>query len=157
MLAPANSEASQKVTRMYGSAVAIAATDRKENIMLRYALIGLATAALLTTTFVPDEALARGGRGGGFRGGGGGFHGGGVRGGGFRGGAVHAGGVRGGAYRGAAVRGGAYRGVGYRGVARGVGWGAAAGAAAVGAGYYGGYGSSCYRDSYGQVICPNQW
>jgi hypothetical protein len=40
--------------------------------MLRHAIIGFAAAALVSTTFIPDEALARGG---------GGFHGGGFRGG----------------------------------------------------------------------------
>jgi hypothetical protein len=42
----------------------------------------------------------------------------------------------------------------------GVGVGAAAvGAAAAGAAYYGGgyYNNNCYRDGYGQLICPNQY
>jgi hypothetical protein len=114
--------------------------------MLRHALLGLAAVTLLSATLIPDDAFARGGRGGG------GFRGGAV---GVRGGAV---GVRGGAV---AVRGGAYRTAGrYYGARRAVrvGVGAAAvGAAAAGAGYYGGYyGNSCYRDGYGQLICPNQ-
>src|SRR5436305_9979941 len=130
--------------------------------MFRYALIGLAAAALVGATLVPDDALARAGRGGGggYRGGGG-FHGGGAH---YRGGAVHAGryggrahvanrmvrhpyartAARAGVYRGAAYRGGAYR--GYR------GYGAAAvGAAALGAAAYGSYGynNRCHYDAYG--------
>ena len=31
--------------------------------MLRYIFLGLAAAALVSTSFIPDEALARGGRG----------------------------------------------------------------------------------------------
>ena len=112
--------------------------------MLRHALLGFAAVTLLSATLIPDDAFARGGRGGG------GFRGGAV---GVRGGAV---GVRHGAVgvRGAAVgvRGGHY---GARRAVR-VGVGAAAvGAAAAGAGYYGGYyGNSCYRDAYGQLLCP---
>jgi hypothetical protein len=121
--------------------------------MLRHALLGLAAVTLLSATLIPDDAFARGGRGGGVRGGAVGVRGGAV---GVRGGAVA---VRGGAYRTAAVRGGRYGG-GYYGARRAVrvGVGAAAvGAAAAGAGYYGGYyGNSCYRDGYGQLICPNQ-
>jgi hypothetical protein len=114
--------------------------------MLRHVLIGIASAALAGALFVPDEALARGGvRGGG------GFHGGGVRAAGIRGGHISRPIARPGAgvVRGAAV----YRG----GVRRGAVWGA--GAAAVGAGaYYGsGYYNNCYRDAYGQTICPNQY
>jgi len=100
--------------------------------MLRHALLGFAAVTLLSATLIPDDAFARGGRGGA----------------GFRGGAV---GVRHGAV---GVRGGHY---GARRAVR-VGVGAAAvGAAAAGAGYYGGYyGNSCYRNGYGQLICPNQ-
>jgi hypothetical protein len=105
--------------------------------MMRHLLIAFAAATVVGATMIPDEAFARRGGGGGARG--------------FHGGAV---GARG-AHRGAV----AGRGYGYRGhpVARGAAWGAA-GAAAVGAGaYYGnGYNNSCYRDSYGQVICPQQ-
>jgi hypothetical protein len=128
---------------------------RKGKPMLRHILIGLAAATLVTATLVPDDALARRGGGGGARGGGG-FH-----------GAAVGGGVRGVGVRGgrpvarAGVRGAAYRGAAWRGAARG-----AAGAAAVGAGayyggsYYGGYGGSsnnCYRDTYGQVVCPDRY
>ena len=115
--------------------------------MLRHALLGLAAVTLLSATLIPDDAFARGGRGGG------GFRGGAV---GVRGGAV---GVRHGAVgvRGAAV---GVRGGYYGGARRAARWGvgaAAVGAAAAGAGYYGGYyGNSCYRDGYGQLICPNQ-
>ena len=68
-------------------------------MLLRYLLAALAAFVLLTASLIPDDAYARGGRGGGggFRGGGGGFHGGGFRGG---GGGMHAGGVHGGGYRG---------------------------------------------------------
>ena len=109
--------------------------------MLRHIFIGLAAAALASASLIPDEALARGGRGGGFHG--------------ARGGAV-------GAYRGhvahpIAGRGVAYRGAAWRGVRRGVAVGAAAGAVGA-AGYYGGgyYNNDCYRDGYGRLICPNQ-
>jgi hypothetical protein len=35
---------------------------------------------------------------------------------------------------------------------------AAVGAAAAGAAYYGGYyNNGCYRDTYGYVVCPNQY
>jgi hypothetical protein len=114
--------------------------------MFRHVMIGLAAATLVGAMLVPDDAAARGGRGGGAR--------------------VSAGG-------GARIAGNrahishpiARPGVGYcRYGYRGVGWGVgavAAGAAA--AGYYGnsgyGYGdyNNCYRDSYGQLICPNQY
>jgi hypothetical protein len=127
--------------------------------MLRKAFVGLAAAVLVGTAFIPDDALA--------------FRGGGARVGGARVGAV---GVRGGAvagrgvaYRGGAVayRGGAYRGAAWRGgyPYRGAAVGAAAiGAAAAGAaaygyynnsyGYYGGANNGCYRDAYGNVVCP---
>jgi hypothetical protein len=125
----------------------------KDKPMLRHALVALAAITLLSATLIPDDAFARGGRGGG-----GGVRGGGaagVRGGavGVRGGAV---GVRGGGYRTAGVRGGRYGGY-YGGARLGVG-AAAVGAAAVGAGYYGNYyyNNSCYRDAYGRQICPNQ-
>jgi hypothetical protein len=120
--------------------------------MMRHLIIAVGAVALIGTTILPDDAIARGGRGGGA---------------GFRGGAVHA---RGGAV---GVRGGAvgYRGgaAGYRGAVAGRGYGyrygrgaaigaAAVGAAAVGAGaYYGGGYNNCYRNSYGQLICPNQY
>jgi hypothetical protein len=146
----------------------------RRNAMLRYVLIAFASLILVCASLVPDDAFARGG----FRGGGG-FHGGGARAAGFRGGAVHAGryggaarygavGRYGGAgryavagrgygYRGAAYRGGVYRGAAYGAAAVGA---AAVGAAAAGA-YYGGYGgyynNGCYRDAYGQWICPNQY
>ena len=118
---------------------------------MRHLLIALAAAAVVGTSIIPDDAFARRGGAAGVRG---------PRGGGVavgpRGGAVAVG-PRGNV---AASRG--YSGYGYRGhpVARGAAWGAAAaGAAAVGAGYYygNGYNNSCYRDSYGQVICPNQY
>jgi hypothetical protein len=118
--------------------------------MLRHLLIALTAAAVVGTSIIPDDALAarrgaaaaRGPRGGGVAVG-------------PRGGAVAVG------PRGNVA---ASRGYGYRGhpVARGAAWGAA-GAAAVGAGYYygndNGYNnnSNCYRDSYGQVVCPNQY
>ena len=122
--------------------------------MLRRILIASAAAAMLLVNFIPDDAFARGGRGGGVRAGG--FHGGGaVRAGGYRGGAVAARGYRGGAV---AVRGGrygyrgayAYRGYGYR------PYGAAAvGAAAVGAAAAGAYyRSGCGYDAYGNWVCP---
>jgi hypothetical protein len=111
--------------------------------MLRRILIAAGAAAMLLVTFTPDDAFARGGRGGGMRAGG--FHGGGaVRAGGYRGGAVAARGYRGGAV---AVRGGRY---GYR---YGVG-AAAVGAAAVGAAAAGAYRSGCGYDSYGNWVCP---
>ncbi len=74
--------------------------------MLRYILAALAALVLLTASLIPDDAYARGGRGGGgYRGGGGGY----------RGGAVAVRGARGGAVavRGGRVAGG-YRGYGYR-------------------------------------------
>ena len=129
--------------------------------MMRHLLIALAAAAVVGTSIIPDDAFARRGGAAGVRG---------PRGGGVavgaRGGAVAVGPRGNVAARGAGYRGG----YGYRGhpVARGAAWGAA-GAAAVGAGayygnsYYGnttygsGYNSNCYRDSYGQVICPNQY
>jgi hypothetical protein len=117
----------------------------KDKPMLRHALVALAAITLLSATLIPDDAFARGGRGGG-----GGVRGGGAAG--VRGGAV---GVRGGGYRTAGVRGGRYGGY-YGGARLGVG-AAAVGAAAVGAGYYGNYyNNSCYRDAYGRPICPNQ-
>ena len=66
--------------------------------MLRSILAALAALVLVTVCLIPDDAYARGGRGGGggFRGGGGGFHGGGMRAGGFRGGSIHAGRIHGG-------------------------------------------------------------
>ena len=123
--------------------------------MLRSALVVLAAAVLVGTTFVPDDALA-------FRGGGrgGGFHG--ARASSFGGGTARAGGYRGVAGRGYGYRGGAYRATAYRGryPYRGAAIGAAAvGAAAVGAaaygayGAYGGYNNGCYRDAYGNLVC----
>jgi len=130
--------------------------------MVRYSLIGLAVAILVGASLVPDDAFARRGGGGGFRGGGG-FHGGGMR-------AAH---VRGGAgryahvsrpiagrpvARAAAAR-GVYRGAAYRGAYRGAAYGAAVvGATAVGAYGYNYYNNNgCYRDAYGNVVCPNQY
>src|SRR5262245_7176451 len=43
--------------------------------MLRHALVGLAAATLLSATLIPDDASARGGRGGGARAGGAGVRG----------------------------------------------------------------------------------
>jgi hypothetical protein len=126
---------------------------RWSKLMLGRILIATAAAAMLVATFIPDDAFARGGRGGGMRAGG--FHGGGaVRAGGYRGGAVAVRGSRGGAV---AVRGGRY---GYRGAYayRGYGAGAAAvGAAAVGAAAAGAYyrgGAGCGYDTYGNWVCP---
>ena len=129
--------------------------------MMRHLMIGLAAATLVGAMLIPDDASARG-RGGGAR--------------------VGAGGARVGAVGGArvgAIGGARYGAIGNRAyvsrpIARpGVGYGrygyrglgaAAVGAAAIGAaGYYGGYGSDyygsngCYRDSYGQLICPDQY
>jgi hypothetical protein len=110
--------------------------------MLRQTMIGLAVVTLVGAAFAED-ALARGG----YRGGGG----------------RHVGAV---GARGAHIshpiagRGVAYRGGVYRGARWGAVGAAAAGAAAVGAaGYYGGYyggSNTCYRDSYGRLLCPNQ-
>ena len=114
--------------------------------MLRRILIASAAAAMLFVTFTPDDAFARGGRGGGMRAGG--FHGGAVAARGYRGGAVA---VRGGRYGyGGAYRAGAYRGYGYGAGAAAVG-AAAVGAAAAGAYYRGG----CGYDSYGNYVCPD--
>src|SRR3954464_4010889 len=111
---------------------------REIPVMLCYILTPLAALVLLTASFIPDDAYARGRGVGGYRGGGG-FHGGGYRGGavavrGARGGAVA---VRGGAV---AVRGGYRRGYGAAAVGA-----AAVGAAAAGAYYRGG----CGYDAYG--------
>src|SRR5262249_47732074 len=111
--------------------------------MLRHALLGFAAATLLTATLMPDDAQARG-----FRGGGGGFHGGALPGGGFPARAGYRP-IPGRPYARAAVRGAAYRGAAY-----GAAGAAAVGAAAAGAGYY--Y-NNCYRDSYGRLVCPNQY
>src|SRR5690349_953234 len=115
--------------------------------MLRHVMIGLAAATLVGAMLVPDDAAARAGRGGARISAGGGAR--------IAGNRTHV------------SRPIARPGVGYgRYAGRGVGWGvgaAAVGAAAAGA-YYGNYGYSdyynnnnCYRDSYGQVICPNQY
>ena len=126
--------------------------------MFSRVLIASAAAAMLLVTFTPDDAFARGGRGGGMRAGG--YHGGAVAARGYRGGAVAARGYRGGAV---AVRGGSYgyRGAyGYRGYGyRGYGVGAAAvGAAAVGAAATGAYyRSGCGYDAYGNWVCPNRY
>jgi hypothetical protein len=115
--------------------------------MLRYILTALAALVLLTASFIPDDAYARGRGGGGYRGGGG-FHGGG-----YRGGAVAVRGARGGAV---AVRGGRY---GYAPYRRGYG-AAAVGAAAVGAAAAGAYyyrGGGCGYDAYGNYVCPNAY
>jgi hypothetical protein len=122
--------------------------------MMRNLMIGLAAATLVGALLVPDEGLARGGRGGGAR----------VSGGGAR----MSAGVRVGAVgnRAHVSRPIARPGVGYgryAGSGRYRGWGVAAGAAAIGAaGYYGGYYgngyyNNCYRDAYGQLICPDQY
>ena len=135
--------------------------------MLRYILAALAAIVMFTASLIPDDAYARGGRGGGggMRGGGGfsggsGF-GGGMRGGGYGGGGMRAGSISGGrGFAGGAhpshpiahpgVGGPGYRpgyGYGYR---PGYGWGAAAaGAAVVGAGLaYGAY-APYYGYDYG--------
>ena len=102
--------------------------------MIRYILAAFAALILLTASLIPDDAYARGGRGGGaYRGGGG-----------YRGGAVAVRGPRGGGA--VAVRGAGYRGYGYRGYGVGA---AAVGAAAVGTAAYR---RSCY-DAYGNYIC----
>ena len=135
--------------------------------MLKYILAGLSAFVLLTATLIPDDAYARRGGGGGFRGGGGGFHGGGMRAGGFHGGGMYAGriarpshpiagrpiaGRPGRPIAGRPGYGGGY----YR---PGWGYGAAAVGAAAAYGAYGYYGNnySCYYDSYGQYICPQQY
>jgi hypothetical protein len=112
--------------------------------MMRHVMIGLAAATLVGAMLVPDEGLARAGRGGGAR----------------------VGAVGGRAHVSHPI---ARSGVGYGRYAgygryRGVGWGAAAvGAAAAGAAYYGGgsygngYYNNCYQDAYGQLICPDQY
>jgi hypothetical protein len=128
------------------------AGDRKGHTMLRHVMIGLAAATLVGAMLAPDDAAARGGRGGGARMGAGG----GARIGGY-GGRAHVsrpiarpGVGYGGRYAGGRYGYGRY---GYRGVGVGA---AAVGAAAAGAYYNNGYYSnSCYRDSYGQLICPN--
>jgi hypothetical protein len=118
--------------------------------MLRCILAALAALVLVTVTLIPDEADARGGRGGGGYRGGGGVH---------RGGAVHAGRIHGGVgryggrYAGRVGYGG-YRGGYYR---RGLAYGAVGAAAAYGAyGYYGNRGG-CYYNQYGQTVCPQQY
>jgi hypothetical protein len=125
--------------------------------MFRHVMIGLAAATLVGALLIPDDASARGGRGGG----GARMHGGG-------GARIAAGGGARFAGRAHVSHPIARRGVGYGRYAggwRGAGWGvgaAAVGAAAAGA-YYGNYGygdyygNGCYRDAYGQVICPNQY
>jgi hypothetical protein len=119
-------------------------TQITEEIMLRYLLAAVAALVLVTASLIPDDAFARGGRGGG------GFRGGGMRAGGFQGGAVGVRGPRGGAV---AVRGG----YGYRGGYRRYGYGAAAvGAAAIGAAAAGSYyRGGCGYDAYGNWVCPN--
>ena len=148
--------------------------------MLRCILAALAALVLVTVSLIPDDAFARGGRGGGFRGGGGGYHGAGMRGGAMHAGRVHAGRIHGGRYAGRirpshpiAGRPG-YPGrpiagrpgrpvAGYPGYGGGYyrpgwGYGAAAVGAAAAAGAYGAYGyygnQGCYYDRYGQWICP---
>ena len=123
--------------------------------MLRSILVALASAVLVTATFIPDDAYARRG-GGGFRGGGGGFHAAGVRGGGMQAGRIarpsHP--IAGRPIAGRPVAG--YPGRGY--YRPGWGYGAAAVGAAAAAGAYGYYNrSSCYYDSYGQYVCPGQY
>ena len=129
--------------------------------MFRHVMIGLAAATLVGALLIPDDASARGGRGGGARVGAGG---GGAR-------IAAGGGARFAGNRAYVSRPIARPGVGYGRYAgygrynnwRGVGWGvgaAAVGAAAAGA-YYGSdyYSNSnnCYRDAYGQVVCPDQY
>jgi hypothetical protein len=127
-----------------------------ETAMLRYILAALAVIVLFSASIIPDDAYARGGRGGGGRGGGG-FHGGGGRGGGFHaGGGFHGGGGRHGGFAGRphpshpiAGRPGrpiagrpGYGGGYYR---PGLGYGVAAvGAAAAAGAYYNGYGYDPY-------------
>jgi hypothetical protein len=108
---------------------------RKEFPMQYRTIFIIAAATILGMACVTSDALARGGRAGGFHAGG--FHGaGGFRAAGVRGGRV-AGAYRGGAYRGGVYRGGVYG--GWRpGVAAGVG-AAAVGAAAIGAAATGPY------------------
>jgi hypothetical protein len=135
--------------RMHGDAVTN--SQLKGNAMLRYITIALAAVTLVGASLIPDDASARGGRGGGARvsaGGGARISAGHVNAGRVSAGRVNAGRVT--AYRGGRYAGGNY----YR---RGVGWGvgaAAVGAAAVGAGYYSNSGNGCYYDSYGQWVCP---
>ena len=118
--------------------------------MFRHVMIGLAAATLVGAMLIPDDADARGRGGGGAR-------------------VSAGGGARIAGNRAHVSRPIARPGVGYGRYAggrygyRGVGWGvgaAAVGAAAAGA-YYGNSGYSdynnCYRDSYGQLICPNQY
>ncbi len=117
--------------------------------MFRKTLAALAAVVLVGASLMPDEAFAR-------------------RGGGYRGGAVHArGGVGYGGRYGVAGRGYGYRPIPgrpiartavRRGVYRGVAYGAAAGAVAAGAyGYYGGHNNGCYRDGYGNTVCPQPY
>src|SRR3954471_5274980 len=99
-------------------------STREGRAMLRCILAALAALVLVTVTLIPDEADARGGRGGGGYRGGGGVH---------RGGAVHAGRIHGGVGR----YGGRYAGragYGYRGgyYRRGLAYGAVGAAAAYG-------------------------
>lgn len=115
--------------------------------MFRHVMIGLAAATLVGAMLIPDDAAARGGRGGGARVG---HVGGGAR---VAGGRAH--------ISHPIARPGVGRYAGYRGNAwRGAAWGvgaAAVGATAAGA-YYGNYyNNGCYRDAYGQLICPNQY
>lgn len=124
--------------------------------MFRKTLAALAAAVLVGASLMPDEAFARRGGAGGYRGGG------------YRGGAVHArAGVGYGGRHAVAGRGYGYRPIPgrpiartavRRGVYRGVAYGAAAGAVAAGAyGYYGGYNNGCYRDGYGNMVCPQPY
>jgi hypothetical protein len=123
------------------------AGDTKGHAMLRHVTIGLAVATLVGATLIPDEGLARGRGGGGARVG-------------AVGGGARIAGNRAHVSHPIARNGMAWRGNAWRGVGVGVG-AAAVGAAA--AGYYGNYGYSdgyynnCYRDAYGQLICPNQY
>ena len=117
--------------------------------MFRHVMIGLAAATLVGAALIPDDASARGRGGGGAR----------VS----AGGGARIAGNRAHVSRPIARPGVGYgRYAGYGRYGRGVGWGvgaAAVGAAAVGAGYYGSdyYNNNCYRDGYGQLICPNQY
>ena len=114
--------------------------------MLRHVMIGLAAATLVGAALIPDDASARGGRGGGARVG--------------AGGGARIAGNRAHVSHPIARNGVARNGNAWRAARWGVG-AAAVGAAALGAGYYGNNyyynNNNCYRDAYGQVICPDQY
>jgi hypothetical protein len=123
-------------------------SGKENNMMLRYALVGLSAAVVVGVTFIPDDALAArysGARTAHYARTGTAVHP-------YRGAAI---GVTGRGYRAAAYHGAAYRGYGYRGAYRAAAVGAAAvGAAAVAAtspwGYpYGGWGWGYGSGGYG--------